>query len=169
MFAQQTAALSQNACVAGPSAGSPNMRNLWRMASIILIASFVAVNSDPKVDASTEFCLLLNQMVGTLLQNNKMPVLDRLSVACMICIDKTTCCHAIASGRRHVPWDRFTCVPVELRVVTLLEAVLIDVRMPWVKRQFPFRMLLQTTKHMKHLLKMSDSGHSMVAGKQRRL
>jgi hypothetical protein len=32
------------------------------------------VNSDPKVDASTEFCLLLNQMVGAELQNNNIPV-----------------------------------------------------------------------------------------------
>jgi hypothetical protein len=29
----------------------------------------MAVNSDPKVDASTEFCLLLNQMIGATLQN----------------------------------------------------------------------------------------------------
>jgi hypothetical protein len=45
-----------------------------QLVSIISIAFFIAVNSDPEVDASTEFCLLLNQMVGAPLQNNKMPV-----------------------------------------------------------------------------------------------
>jgi hypothetical protein len=44
------------------------------MASIISTAFFMAVNSEPKVEASTEFCLLLNQMIGALLQNNRTPV-----------------------------------------------------------------------------------------------
>jgi hypothetical protein len=50
------------------------MRSLQRMASVISTAFFIAVNSEPKVEASTEFCLLLNQTVGALLQNNSVPV-----------------------------------------------------------------------------------------------
>jgi hypothetical protein len=38
--------------------------------------------------------------------------------------------------------------------------------MRWVMFQFPFWMLLQTTKRMKRLLKMSNSGHSKAARKQ---
>jgi hypothetical protein len=72
-----TALLSHNTFV-GPSIGTPNIHNSYRKASIISTAFFVAVNSNPKVDASTEFCLLLNHIVGTLLQNKRIPVCDRL-------------------------------------------------------------------------------------------
>jgi hypothetical protein len=74
---EQTAPLSPDIFV-GPSTGTPNMHNLYRSASIISTAFFIVVNSDPNVDASTEFCLLLNQMIGALLQNNRIPVCDRL-------------------------------------------------------------------------------------------
>jgi hypothetical protein len=47
----------------------PNIRNLYRKASIVSTTFFIAVNSDPKVDICTEFCLLLNHIVGALLQN----------------------------------------------------------------------------------------------------
>jgi hypothetical protein len=77
----QAAVLSQNTFV-GPSIGTPNIRNLYRKASIISTAFFIAVNSDPKVDASTELCLLLNHIAGALLQNKRIPVCDRLVSVC---------------------------------------------------------------------------------------
>ena len=39
---------------------------------------FTAVKSDTNIDASNKFCLLINQMIGALLQNNNIPVQDCL-------------------------------------------------------------------------------------------
>jgi hypothetical protein len=72
-----TASLSQNTLV-GPSIGTPNILNLYRNASIISVAFFNAVDSDPNVEASTKFWRLLCQMIGALLQNNNIPVCDLL-------------------------------------------------------------------------------------------
>ena len=69
----QTAPLPQNIFV-DTFIGTPNMRSLYPNASIISTAFFIAVNSDTNVDASTEFFLLLKQIIGALLKNNSMPV-----------------------------------------------------------------------------------------------
>ena len=57
---------------------TPNMCDLYCNASIISNVLFITVISDPNFDDSTEFCLLPNQIIGALLQNNSMPVWDRL-------------------------------------------------------------------------------------------
>jgi hypothetical protein len=77
MFFQTDVLLSQHMFV-GSSIGTPNIRGLYRKASTNSIAFFIDVNSDPKVDASNKFCCLLNHMVGTLLQSNRIPVCDRI-------------------------------------------------------------------------------------------
>ena len=53
---------------------NPTHAQLAANASIIFTGLFIAVNSDPNVDASTEFCILLNHIIDALLQNNSMPV-----------------------------------------------------------------------------------------------
>jgi hypothetical protein len=47
-----------------PSSGIPNILNLYLRDSINSIAILIATNSDPKVDVSTVFCALENQMMG---------------------------------------------------------------------------------------------------------
>ena len=74
-----TASLSQNISV-GPSIGTPNILNLYLSAVTSSTAFFNAVNSEPKVDVSTEFCLLLNQSIGARLQNISIPVYKRLVI-----------------------------------------------------------------------------------------
>ena len=56
----------------------PKHKNLQQWASMISTEFFVAVNLDPNVDASTNFSLLLNQIIGGLLQNNKILVWEYL-------------------------------------------------------------------------------------------
>ena len=58
--------------------GTLNIRNLYQRAYMIYTSFFVSGNSEPNVDAYTEFWLFLNQIICALLQNNKMPVKDRL-------------------------------------------------------------------------------------------
>ena len=58
-----TALLSQYISV-GLSIGTPNILNLYLSAVNISTEFFNAVNSEPKVDDSTEFCLFLNQSIG---------------------------------------------------------------------------------------------------------
>ena len=53
---------------------NPNIHNLQQRSSMISTESFIAVNSDPNIDVSIKLFLILNHMIGTLLQNNTMPV-----------------------------------------------------------------------------------------------
>ena len=50
------------------------IHNLYQRASMISTALFIAMNVDPNVNDSTEFYLILNQMIGDLSHNNKMPI-----------------------------------------------------------------------------------------------
>ena len=50
------------------------MHSLYCYAYIMSTVLFIAVNSDPNIDALTKFFLLTNQIIDTLLQNNSMPV-----------------------------------------------------------------------------------------------
>ena len=72
-----TASLSQNISI-GPLIGTPNILSLYLSAVTSSTVFFNAVNSDPKVDDSTEFCLLLNQSIGDRLQNISIKVCERL-------------------------------------------------------------------------------------------
>ena len=72
MFAQ--AVLFSYKMFVGMLIGTPNINSFYKSAYIISTSFFVAVNSDPNVDAFTEFCLLINQIIGAMLQNNKIPV-----------------------------------------------------------------------------------------------
>ena len=72
-----TASLSHNMSV-GPSSGTPNMRSLYRNAITNLTARLSAVNSDPKVNFSTEFYFLLSHITGARLHNFNISVCDRL-------------------------------------------------------------------------------------------
>jgi len=65
--------LLQNILVS-PSIRTPNILNFYYNSSISSISFFNAIISLPKVLDSTEFCRLLFQMTGALLQNNKKPV-----------------------------------------------------------------------------------------------
>ena len=51
------------------SMGTPNILSLYRNAAISSTEFFIAVNSDPNVDVSTPFFLLLCHITGALLQN----------------------------------------------------------------------------------------------------
>jgi len=44
--------------------GIPNILNLYRSASIISTAVFIATNSDPNVDVSTVDCAFEYQIIG---------------------------------------------------------------------------------------------------------
>ena len=70
-----TALLSQNISV-GLSTGTPNILNFYLSAVTSSTAFFNTVKSEPKVDDSTEFCLLLNQSIGAWLQNISIPVCE---------------------------------------------------------------------------------------------
>ena len=56
------------------STGTPNMRNLQRNASIISIATFIAIDLDPTVLDLTLDCLLDNHIIGAQLQKRTMSV-----------------------------------------------------------------------------------------------
>ena len=60
--------------------GTPNIFSLHCNAAIRSIEFFLAVKSDPNVDVYTPFCLLLCHIIGALLQNISIPVLDYLVV-----------------------------------------------------------------------------------------
>ena len=78
-----TVLLSQNISV-GQSIGTLNILNLYLSAVTSSTAFFNAMNSEPRVDDSTEFCLLLNQIIGARSQKISIPVFQRhvtLSVA----------------------------------------------------------------------------------------
>ena len=64
----------------GPSIGTPNILNLYLNAVISSTAFFMAVNYDPNVDVSTQFCLLLYHIMGALFTNMRIPVIDLLVV-----------------------------------------------------------------------------------------
>ena len=72
-----TDSLLQNMLV-GPSSGTTNMRSLYRNAITNLTARLSAVNSDHKVNFSTEFYFLLSHITGARLHNFNMSVCDRL-------------------------------------------------------------------------------------------
>ena len=72
-----TATLSQNMSV-GPSIGTLNILNLCHSAFTISAAWFNTVNYDPNVEVLYDFFLLLNHMIGALLQNINIPVWDIL-------------------------------------------------------------------------------------------
>ena len=69
--------LSQNISV-GPLSGTPNMRSLYHNVITNSTVSLRAVNSDPKVNVSTEFCFSLSYITGDQLQNINIPVCDYL-------------------------------------------------------------------------------------------
>ena len=72
-----TDSFSQNIS-AGLSIGTPNILNLYLSAVTSSNALFNAKNSEPKVDDSTVFYLLLNQIIGAWLKNISILVCDRL-------------------------------------------------------------------------------------------
>ena len=65
--------LSQN-ILAGPLIGMPNILNLYLKPSTNSIAIFKAIISDEKVEVSTVFCRLENQIMGEQLQYITIPV-----------------------------------------------------------------------------------------------
>ena len=71
-----TALLSQNISVE-LSIGAPNILNLYLSAVTSSTVFFNAVNSEPKVDDSTEFYLFLNQSIRDRLKNISIPVCER--------------------------------------------------------------------------------------------
>ena len=86
-----TALLSQNISV-GPSTGTPNILNFYLSAVTSSTAFFNAVNSEPKVDDSAEFCLFLNQSIGARLQNISIPVCERLVTLSTAWLSSTNQC-----------------------------------------------------------------------------
>ena len=62
------------------SIGTPNILSLYRNAAISSTQFFTAVNSDPNVNVSTPFCLLLCHIIGDLLQNISIHIMDILVV-----------------------------------------------------------------------------------------
>ena len=58
--------------------GHQKFLNLYLSAVNISTAFFNAVNSEPKVDDSTEFYLFLNQSIAARLQNISIPVYEQL-------------------------------------------------------------------------------------------
>ena len=70
-----TALLSQNIFVC-PSIGIPIIQSLYHHASIISVAAFAAINSDPKVDVSTVLCSLEYHIIVARHTNNNTPVCD---------------------------------------------------------------------------------------------
>ena len=64
----------------GPSIGTPNILHLYLNDAISSTAFFVAVNSDPNVDVSTQFCLLLCHIMGALFTNMRIRVINLLVV-----------------------------------------------------------------------------------------
>ena len=57
------------------------MRSLYYNVITNLTAILRAVNLDPKVDVSVEFCFLLSHKTGAQLQNTNVPLFDFL-VSC---------------------------------------------------------------------------------------
>ena len=86
-----TALLSQNISV-GPLIGTPNIINLYMSAITSSNMFFNDVKSEPKVDDSTEFCLLLNQSIGAQLQNISIPVCERLVTLSVVLLASTKQC-----------------------------------------------------------------------------
>ena len=72
-----TASFSQSISV-GPSIGTPDILKFYLSAVTSSTALFNAVNSETKVDDSTELYLLLNQSIGTWLKKISIPVCKRL-------------------------------------------------------------------------------------------
>ena len=60
--------------------GTPNILSFYRNAAISSAEFFVAVNYEPIIDVSTPFCLLLCHIIGALLQNKSIPIMDILVV-----------------------------------------------------------------------------------------
>ena len=58
------------------SRGTPNILSLYLISMIISVAILAATNSEPYVDVSTVFCLLVYQMTGVLLTYSRIPVTD---------------------------------------------------------------------------------------------
>ena len=63
---------------AGPSNGTLIILNLNRNPSIVSVATFMAVNSEPKLLVSIESCFREIQTIGALLRNINTPVRDLL-------------------------------------------------------------------------------------------
>jgi hypothetical protein len=57
-----------------PSRGMPNICNLYHKASISSTAILIATNSEPKVEVSTVFFALENQIMGAQFKNIRIPV-----------------------------------------------------------------------------------------------
>ena len=49
--------------------GTPSILNLYQNPRLASVTIFKAVNSEPKVLVSTEFCLFENQFIGAMLKN----------------------------------------------------------------------------------------------------
>jgi hypothetical protein len=88
---------------------------------------------------------------------------QRLCVPGMNCINEKMRRHALASGFRFVLRDCVAGVPVKLLPIVLLELVLVDSRVGWIKPYLPLWTQLQISKDMKGLFKMPGSGHRKVA------
>jgi hypothetical protein len=64
---------------AGPSTGTPIMRDSCLRPLAISIPFFTATNSAPKTEVSTVGCLLENHVSGAEFKNAKQPVRERLT------------------------------------------------------------------------------------------
>ena len=60
--------------------GTPNILSLYRNAAIISTEFFIELKSDQNVDISTPFYLLLCHIIGAMLQNISLLVMDLLVV-----------------------------------------------------------------------------------------
>ena len=74
-----TASLLQKMLV-DPSMGTLNILSLYFNVATSSTEFFIAVKSEPNVDVSTLFFLLLCHIIGTLLQNISIPIMDLLVV-----------------------------------------------------------------------------------------
>ena len=71
--------------------GIPNILNLYIRPSITSTACFNAISSEPKVELSSVFCLLENQITGTIQVNNDPSMgPSRDFISSMVGIDKAT-------------------------------------------------------------------------------
>ena len=56
--------------------------------------------------------------------------------------------HGVASCNCNTTWDRLLSVPTKICPVKLMEPVLFDGRMFWIKTQFPLLMCLKISEDM---------------------
>ena len=73
----RTTLLLSHSIVVGPTIGTPNILNLYRMSIIASVATLPAANSAPCVEDSTVGCRLLIHLIGVEFRKMTTPVVDR--------------------------------------------------------------------------------------------